>query len=167
MKNKLKKIKLLLMDVDGVLTDGRITIDGKGRESKSFHAHDGTGIKLLQNSGIQVGWITGRISNIVVWRAKELGVDIFFQEVEDKFEICREIMKDLKIFPNEVAYIGDDINDLLILQDVGFSVAVADAHNFISSKVDYVTTKEGGRGAVREVCDMIMGAQKITLSTLI
>ncbi|MDH3975815.1 MAG: HAD-IIIA family hydrolase [Deltaproteobacteria bacterium] len=153
---KLKKIKILLLDVDGVMTDGSITIDNKGVESKSFHVRDGHGIKLLQRAGVKVGIITGRDSKVVLHRAAELGIEIIYQGIKVKMEAFTRILENEKVSAQEVAYVGDDVVDLPVLREAGFSVAVADASHVILSHVDYVTKKCGGRGAVREVTDLIL-----------
>jgi len=156
LNEKIRKIKLLLLDVDGVLTDGHITIDNNGIESKSFHVRDGHGIKLLQRAGIKVGIITGRESKVVLHRAAELGIGIIYQGMKVKMEAFTRILEDEKLDAHAVAYVGDDVVDLPVLREVGFSVAVADASELILPHVDYVTEKSGGRGAVREVAEMIL-----------
>ena len=153
---KIKRIKVLLLDVDGVMTDGSIIIDNNGIESKSFHVRDGHGIKLLQRAGVKVGIITGRDSEVVLKRAAELGIEIIYQGMKVKMEAFNSILKDEKISSEEVAYVGDDVVDLPVMREVGFSVAVADASHVILPHVDYVTEKCGGRGAVREVTDLIL-----------
>jgi len=156
LNDKIRSVKLLLLDVDGVMTDGRITIDNNGVESKSFHVRDGHGIKLLQRAGVKVGIITGRDSKVVLHRAAELGIEIIYQGMKVKMEAFNRILEDEKLSANEVAYVGDDVVDLPVLRESGFSVAVADASHVITPHVDYVTKKCGGRGAVREVTDLIL-----------
>jgi len=150
------KIKLLLLDVDGVLTDGRIYYDHHGVESKAFDVKDGHGLKLIQRAGIQVGIITGRQSPVVDIRARELGIDLVYQGAKDKLIPYRQILAELQIQDDEVAYIGDDIVDLPILRRVGFAATVADGVPEVLSAVHYVAAKCGGRGAVREICDLIL-----------
>ena len=156
MQTRLMKIRLLLLDVDGVLTDGRIVIDNNGVETKAFNVRDGHGLKLLQRAGIQVGIITGRRSDVVTVRARELGIDIVHQGVRDKLVPYRELLAQLRLADEEVAYVGDDIVDLPILQRVGFAATVADAIEDVKPLVHYVTQCPGGRGAVREICDLLL-----------
>jgi len=156
MLNDLSKIKLLLLDVDGVLTDGRIIYDHHGVETKAFDVKDGHGIKMIQRAEIEVGIITGRTSEVVNVRAHELGIKIVYQGAKNKLVPYREILATRGLTDEQIAYVGDDIVDLPILQRVGFSAAVADALDDIKPLVDYVTRRPGGRGAVREVCDLIL-----------
>lgn len=153
---KIKKIRLLLLDVDGVMTDGSITIDNNGVESKSFYVRDGHGIKLLQRAGVKVGIITGRESKVVLHRAAELGIEIVYQGMKVKMDALTRILEDEKLSFEEVAYMGDDVVDLPVLKKSGFSVAVADASPHVIPHVDFVTKKRGGRGAVREITDLIL-----------
>lgn len=156
MEERFRKLRLLLLDVDGVLTDGRIVYDDNGVETKAFDVKDGHGLKLLQRAGIQVGIITGRSSNVVLHRAKELGIDIVFQGAKIKLEPYEQILAEQSLSDEEVAYVGDDIVDLPILRRVGFSATVSDAVEDLYPFVHYVTRRPGGRGAVREVCDYIL-----------
>ena len=152
----LTKIKLLLLDVDGVMTDGRITYDSAGGETKAFDVKDGHGLKLVQRVGIQVGIITGRQSSIVARRAAELGIELVYQGVKDKNLPFREILEKLALLPEEVAYVGDDVVDLPIMRQVGFAATVADAVDDVKPYAHMVTKRCGGRGAVREVCDFLL-----------
>lgn len=152
----LSKIKLLLLDVDGVMTDGRIIYDNEGGETKAFDVKDGHGLKLVQRAGIKVGIITGRQSAIVARRAAELGIDLVFQGAKDKTQPFREILQALALSPLEVAYVGDDIVDLPVMRQVGFAVTVADAVDEVKPFAHMVTRRAGGRGAVREVCDFLL-----------
>ena len=152
----LNKIKLLLLDVDGVMTDGRIIYFNDGGEAKAFDVKDGHGLKLIQRAGIRVGIITGRQSEVVARRAAELGIEIVYQGAKDKMQPFREIIEKLALEPFEVAYVGDDVVDLPVMRQVGFSATVADAVDDIKPYVDLVTSKPGGRGAVREVCDFLL-----------
>ena len=158
MEAKLAGIRLLLLDVDGVLTDGRIIYDNQGNEIKAFDVKDGHGLKMLQRTGIKVGIITGRSSQVVANRAAELGIDILYQGALSKLEPYREILAQQGLTDIQVAYVGDDIVDLPILRRVGFSAAVADAIPDLLPRVDYVTKCRGGRGAVREICDLLLRA---------
>nr|WP_318025918.1 HAD family hydrolase [Geoalkalibacter subterraneus] len=156
MQARCRQIRLLLLDVDGVMTDGRIIYDNNGLESKTFNVKDGHGLKLLQRAGVRVGIITGRQSQVVRHRADELGIEIVHQGAKNKIVSYREVLSQLGLDDSEVAYIGDDLVDLPILRRVGFAVAVGDAVEEIRPFVHYVTRAEGGRGAVREVCDLIL-----------
>lgn len=156
MRARLAGIRLLLLDVDGVLSDGRIVYDARGTEIKTFDVKDGHGIKMLQKAGIEVGIITGRQSEVVTVRAAELGIEILYQGISDKAVPYREILGRLGLRNDEVAYLGDDVVDLPILSRVGFAAATADAVEDIKPYVHYVTTRAGGRGAVREICDLIL-----------
>ncbi len=156
---KAKKLKLLILDVDGVLTDGRLFFDDKGKEYKCFHARDGHGIKLLRETGVQVAVISGRKSNSVVLRMKSLGVELVYQGHENKIAAFNEIIQKLSLEPEQVAHIGDDLLDLPIMTRVGLSVAVNDANGAVKDYADWCTTTKGGLGAVREVCDFIMQSQ--------
>ncbi len=158
MQKKLAGIKLLLLDVDGVLTDGRIIYDNQGNELKAFDVKDGHGLKMVQRAGIKIGIITGRSSEVVSRRAKELGIEILFQGALRKLEPYLEILSEQGLTDEQVAYVGDDIVDLPILRRVGFSATVADAIPEVSPLVDYVTGRPGGRGAVREICDLLLKA---------
>ena len=158
-KDKLRKINLLIMDVDGVMTDGRIIMDDKGREIKNFNVRDGHGLKLIQRYGIKVAILTGRQSKVVEHRAKDLEIKDVYQKVFNKKDVFDKILKKHKLSPNATAFIGDDIVDIPVLRRVGFSVAVADAADVVKKSVDYVTQNRGGHGAIREVCEMILQAQ--------
>lgn len=156
MSKDLSQIKLLLLDVDGVLTDGRITYDNNGVETKSFDVKDGHGLKLVQRAGISVGIITGRSSDVVALRARELGIGIVHQGATDKLVPYAEVLELLGLTDEQVAYVGDDVVDLPILRRVGFSATVADAVDDVKPLVDYVAKRPGGRGAVREICDILL-----------
>ncbi len=156
---KAEKIKLLLLDVDGVLTDGKIIISEKYGEIKHFCVLDGLGIKLLQKIGVKVGIISSRNSEVVRIRAKELGIELLFQGETQKLKIYETILKDLGLKDEEVAYIGDDFVDLPILKRVGLAVGVPNARDPVNQFVHYVTQLKGGEGAVREVCEIIIKAK--------
>jgi len=156
MNERLARIKLLLLDVDGIMTDGRIIYDSQGQETKAFDVKDGHGLKLLQRAGIQVGIITGRQSSIVTKRAAELGIELVFQNIKDKLVPFRQILADLQLSADEVAYVGDDVVDLPVLLRVGFAATVADAVEDVKPHVQLVTKRAGGRGAVREICDYLL-----------
>jgi len=153
------KIRLLILDVDGVLTDGGIILDNKGNELKSFHVRDGHGIKMLLNNGIRVALITGRSSGVVKRRAGELGITDVFQNCRDKRKAYGKIVKKYALRDSEIACVGDDIVDLPLLNLCGLPVSVADGHEMVRRCVKLVTEKGGGKGAVREVCDLILEAK--------
>ncbi len=159
LNDKLRKIKLLILDVDGVMTDGRIIMDDKGREMKNFDVRDGHGIKLLQRYGINVAILTGRKSKVVEYRAKDLEITEIHQKAFNKEIVLEKILQKNKLSAKDVAYVGDDIVDIPVLRRVGFSAAVADAMEIVKKSADYVTKNRGGRGAVREICEMILQAQ--------
>ena len=159
LRAKAKKIKLLLLDVDGVLTDGRIILDGRGNELKGFHVRDGHGIKMAQRSGIVIGIITGRTSEVVNVRARELGIQEVHQGAHEKITIYDSILDKYGLRDEEVAYMGDDIVDLDILKRSGLAVTVADADPSVIKHVDLITKNDGGRGAVREFINFILTSQ--------
>jgi 3-deoxy-D-manno-octulosonate 8-phosphate phosphatase (KDO 8-P phosphatase) len=153
---KCAQIRLLLSDVDGVMTDGRIGFDNQGVESKQFHIRDGQGIRLWQQNGGQMGIVTGRNSQIVKLRAAELNIEIVRQGAGDKLAVVREICEQLQFKPSEVCYLGDDLPDLAVFGQVGLSVAVADAAEEICQAADYTTSVNGGHGAIREVVELLL-----------
>jgi 3-deoxy-D-manno-octulosonate 8-phosphate phosphatase (KDO 8-P phosphatase) len=159
MNERIAGIRLLLMDVDGVLTDGRIIIDSNGVESKFFNVKDGHGIKMVQRSGIEVGIISGRESLVVKKRAEELGIARVYQKARDKLVPYREILAETGLHDRQVAYMGDDIIDIPVLRRVGFAAAPADAVAEVLPHVHYVARNCGGWGAVREVCDLLLKGQ--------
>lgn len=158
-QTKAKNIKLLLLDVDGVMTDGHILLDNQGNELKAFHVRDGHGIKLAQRAGITIGIITGRKSEVVNIRARELGITEVHQGIHEKIFIYDQIMKKYGFRDAEVAYMGDDVVDLEIFKRVGLAVTVADADPVVKPFVDMTTRAAGGRGAVRELINFILKKQ--------
>jgi len=154
-----RNINFVIFDVDGVLTDGRIIIDNKGNELKFFHVRDGHGIKMLIRAGINVALITGRSSKVVERRARELGITEVFQRCFDKRKAYEKLAEKYSLDDHEVAYVGDDIVDIPLLQRIGFPVVVADADDEVKARALMVTEKGGGRGAAREVCDFILKAK--------
>ncbi len=156
---KANKLKLLILDVDGVLTDGKLFFDNEGNEYKSFHARDGHGIKLLRQTGVEVAVISGRKSNSVALRMKNLGIEHVYQGHENKRAAFNEIIEKTGITPEQTACMGDDLLDLPIMMRAGLAIAVADANFAVKQRADWCTTLPGGHGAVREVCDFIMQAQ--------
>lgn len=159
LSEKAKKIKLLALDVDGILSDGKLIYDANGIESKAFFVQDGVGIKAVQQFGIQVAIITGRTSPMVEKRATELGIDQVIQGRDDKLTALIEVCQRLDLTLEECAYMGDDLPDIRALKAVGFSASVPNAHDEVKISVDFLTEKAGGAGAVREVCDLLLQAQ--------
>jgi len=159
LKAKAKKIRMLLLDVDGVLTDGRIILDNQGNEIKAFHVRDGHGIKLAQRAGIIIGIITGRKAEVVNVRARELGIDEVHQGAHEKIKVFEAICTKYRLQDDEVAFIGDDIVDAAILQRVGLAVVVADADPSVRPFADLITEANGGRGAVREAINFLLQSQ--------
>jgi 3-deoxy-D-manno-octulosonate 8-phosphate phosphatase (KDO 8-P phosphatase) len=156
---KIKQLKLLILDVDGVLTDGRLFFDQQGNEYKCFHARDGHGLKLLKQTGVEIAVISGRSSATVALRMKNLGIEHVYQGHENKRMAFQEILQNLQLSPNQVAHVGDDLLDLPIMTQVGFAIAVQDANFAVKQYADWCTQTLGGQGAVREVCDLIMQVQ--------
>ncbi|PKG85281.1 3-deoxy-manno-octulosonate-8-phosphatase KdsC [Colwellia sp. 75C3] len=156
---KAQQIRLLVCDVDGVFSDGRIYLGNDGEELKAFHTKDGFGIKALGASGVDVAIITGRNSSIVANRMKALNVAHIIQGQEDKLPALIHLTQQLNIDLNEVAYIGDDVPDLPCIEAVGLGISVADGHPLVLLDADYTTFTRGGFGAVRETCDLIMQSQ--------
>jgi len=153
---KCAAIRLVLSDVDGVLTDGRLILDNQGVESKEFHIRDGQGIRLWQQCGGRFGIVTGRNSQIVKLRAAELGIDLVRQGIENKWLTVRSICDDVGLTPAEVCYIGDDLPDLAAVEQVGLGVAVADAAEEVRQAADYTASVGGGCGALREVVELLL-----------
>jgi 3-deoxy-D-manno-octulosonate 8-phosphate phosphatase (KDO 8-P phosphatase) len=156
MNEKLKHIRLLLLDVDGVMTDGRIIYDGNGLETKCFNVKDGHGIKMLQRHGIEVGIITGRTSVVVDFRARELGIALLYQGALKKLECYEDVKLKTGLEDSQIAYMGDDVIDVPVMRRVGFSAAPPDALPEVLAVADFVSASGGGKGAVREVCDLIL-----------
>ena len=154
-----RQVRLLLLDVDGVLTDGTITYGTDGIETKSFHTQDGLGLKLLQESGVAAGIITARTSEAVLRRARELGFAHVVQGAADELAAFEAILRETGLRPPQTAYMGDDWMDLPLLNRVGLAAAPANAVAEVRQRVHYTTERTGGRGAVREVCDLLLEAQ--------
>ena len=158
-EHRASRIKLLLMDCDGVLTDGRLWLLADGNEHKSFNTHDGLGLSLLHRAGLKSGIISGRRSQAVVRRAQELGIKFVRQGDPEKIEAFEEVLRQATVDEDEVAYVGDDLTDIPLMQRVELAVAVADAVEETRSAAHYVTQRKGGRGAVREVIEIILKSQ--------
>jgi YrbI family 3-deoxy-D-manno-octulosonate 8-phosphate phosphatase len=154
-----RPIELILSDVDGVLTDGGVIFDNQGIEIKRFHIRDGLGIKLWQRAGHHFGIVTGRASHIVQLRAVELGVDTVRQGIDDKLPAVKQILSERKLSPEQMCYVGDDLPDLPVLRHAGLAVGVGDGCEELHRAAHYVTKAHGGRGAVREVIELILKAQ--------
>jgi len=154
-----KQIKLLICDVDGVFSDGLIYMGNQGEELKTFHTRDGYGVKALMSAGIEVAIITGRKSQIVENRMTALGIKLIYQGQDDKLKAYADICQRLDVAPHQTGYIGDDMIDWPVMEKVALRVCVADGHPLLASKANYVTQISGGRGAVREVCDLILQAR--------
>jgi 3-deoxy-D-manno-octulosonate 8-phosphate phosphatase (KDO 8-P phosphatase) len=155
-------IRLLVLDVDGVLTDGRLYFSSRGEDLKCFHVRDGAGIVHLLRSGVQIAVISGRQSKAVERRMSELGVTWIRQGIEDKMAALRELLDILGLGPQAVASMGDDVADLPIFEVARLAIAPADAHASVKSRAHFVTQASGGQGAVREVCDLILESQRRT-----
>jgi len=158
-ERRASRIKLLLMDCDGVLTDGRLWLTEDGDEQKSFNAHDGLGLTLLHRAGLKSGIITGRASKAVTRRAAELGVEFVRQGEPDKIAAFEQLLQQAGVAESEVAFVGDDLPDIPIMKRAELAIAVADAVAETRSVAHYVTRAKGGRGAVREVIELILKSQ--------
>ena len=154
-----KRIKLVLLDVDGVLSDGKIYFSNSGDEFKSFNTLDGHGIKMLIKTGVDVGIITGRQSDIVSNRARDLGISILIQGREDKTNALNEILAEKPVPLANICFVGDDFPDLGVMKKVGLSFSVLNGHDDVKAKADAVTSKAGGDGAVREITDFLLKSQ--------
>ena len=157
--NRAKKIKLVIFDVDGVMTDGGLTIGDDGQEYKTFNTQDGLGMKLLKSSGVQMAIITGRTSNVVKQRSESTGVAHFYQGVDDKLVAFNDLIAKLNIAADCVAFMGDDVVDMPPMLRCGLAVTVPAAPLSVKNRAHYITQKQGGHGAVRELCELIMHAQ--------
>ena len=157
--DRARGIKLAAFDVDGVLTDGTLYLADGGEEIKAFNSLDGHGMKMLRESGVELAIITGRTSRIVELRAKNLGIGLVYQGVEDKARAFAELLAARRLDAAAVAYMGDDVVDLPVLTRCGLAMSVPEAPLFVRQRVHYVSRAGGGRGAVREVCELIMHAQ--------
>ncbi|RLV60310.1 3-deoxy-manno-octulosonate-8-phosphatase KdsC [Parashewanella curva] len=157
--NKAQQIKLIIFDVDGVFSDGRIYLSNSGEELKAFHTRDGFGVRSLLNAGFHLAVITGRKSQLLENRMSALGVEHIYQGIDDKLVPFYELLSKFELKPEQVAYIGDDMVDLPVMKHVGLSVSVADAHPYVKQQVNMITTMNGGHGAVRELADLILESQ--------
>lgn len=156
---KLKYIKLLLLDVDGVLTSGHIIYSGSDIETKMFNVKDGLGIRLLQTAGIEVGIVTGRTSAALLNRCSDLDITMIYDGIKAKGAVFDTILSKTHFQAHEVAFVGDDLPDIPLMKKTGVSIAVADAHDAVKKHADIITSRNGGDGAVREVCEMILDSK--------
>ena len=156
-----KSLKLVLTDIDGVWTDGGMYYDQNGNEWKKFNTSDSAGVLFLKKLNIPVGIITGENTEILKKRAEKLKIDFLFQGVENKLNVAKKLCIELNINLNEVAYIGDDLNDIILLENVGFSAAPKNAPIYIKERVDFITSKDGGNGAFREFVEELIGESKL------
>ncbi|MCF6218793.1 MAG: 3-deoxy-manno-octulosonate-8-phosphatase KdsC [Gammaproteobacteria bacterium] len=161
-----EQIKLIIFDVDGVLTDGSLFFSDSGEEMKAFNSRDGHGMKMLRESGVEVAIITGRTSNVVTHRMANLGIKYVYQGQHEKLPAFLELIDRLGVTAKQVAYVGDDVVDLPIMRRVGLAVAVQDAHSWVKKHAHWQTPSCGGRGAARDICELIMEAQGSLESTL-
>jgi 3-deoxy-D-manno-octulosonate 8-phosphate phosphatase (KDO 8-P phosphatase) len=161
-----QNIKLVIFDIDGVLTNGTLFFDNKGEEYKAFNSKDGHGIRMLLECGLQAAVITGRKSELVLHRMNDLGVELLFQGYRDKRPAFSELLKITGLEASQIAYIGDDVVDLPVMQQVGMGIAVQDAHPFVIQHADYVTKLGGGQGAAREAIEFILQSQQLLQSKL-
>jgi len=152
-------VRLVIFDVDGVMTDGSLYIDADGRELKAFNSLDGHGIKMLQETGVEIGIITGRMAPVVEHRMASLGVEHVYQGQKDKLLAYNDLLARLGLTAGQVAYVGDDVIDLPVMCRVGLAITVPDTHSLVLEHAHYQTRQRGGHGAVREICEMIMSAQ--------
>lgn len=157
--DKAKNIELVIFDVDGVMTDGSLFMGDKGEEYKAFNSHDGHGMRMLQEGGVQAAIITGRSSQVVKHRMKDLGVTHIYQGYRDKRPAFEALLEKVNLEMSQIAYVGDDVVDLPIMSRVGLAIAVQDAHPFVKQHAHWVTTRRGGRGAVRDICELMLEAR--------
>jgi 3-deoxy-D-manno-octulosonate 8-phosphate phosphatase (KDO 8-P phosphatase) len=156
---KARRVRLTLLDVDGVLTDGSLYISDSGDEYKAFNTQDGHGLRMLKASGVELAIITGRTSRCVEMRAQNLGIGFLYQGVEDKLEVYNSLLKKFSLSAEATAFIGDDVVDLPAMRRAGLAICVPESPSLVKQFAHYVTQAPGGRGAVREVCELIMQAQ--------
>ncbi len=159
LQKRAARIRLLLMDCDGVLTDGRVWLMNDGDEHKAFNVHDGQGIALLHRAGLKTGLISGRSSSAIERRGHELQIDYVRQSVSEKLKTFDEVLSDAGVSTSECAYVGDDLADISIMRRVGLAIAVANAVDETRNAAHYITSLDSGKGAVREVCELILKAQ--------
>ncbi len=154
-----RQIELVIFDVDGVLTDGSLFLGDDGQEYKAFNSKDGHGMKMLQQAGVKIAVITGRTSDVVGIRMQSLGIEHVFQGIENKLEAYEELKRRLGLDDSQIAYVGDDVVDLPVMTRTGLAVCVADGHALVRRHAHWTTSHAGGRGAAREVCELLMDAR--------
>ena len=154
-----RRIELVIFDVDGVLTDGSLFIGDDGQEYKAFNSKDGHGIRMLQECGIRAAILTGRQSEVVKHRTRDLGIELVMQGYRDKRPAFEALLKETSLTPEVIAYVGDDVVDLPVMKQVGLAIAVADAHPMVLEHADWITRAAGGRGAARDVCEFLIQAR--------
>ena len=154
-----RRVKLIAFDVDGVMTDGTLFLADDGQEYKGFNSLDGHGLKMLKGSGVELAIITGRTSRVVEHRAANLGISHLYQGIHDKLAVYHQLIEKLGLHPGETAYMGDDVVDLPVMRRAGLAVTVPAAPELVKAHSHYITSREAGRGAVREVCEWVMRAQ--------
>lgn len=159
LSKRLQAIRLIAFDVDGILTDGGLYLTDSGEEFKRFNSLDGHGLKMLKAAGVEIAIITGRTSGCVALRAKNLGITRLYQGVEDKWGAMQSLLADLKLAPDAAGFMGDDVVDLPVMRRVGLSITVPNSPQLVRDHAHYLTQREGGNGAVREACELIMSAQ--------
>jgi 3-deoxy-D-manno-octulosonate 8-phosphate phosphatase (KDO 8-P phosphatase) len=158
-EQRARAVRMLVFDVDGVLTDGSLFYDNHGQEYKAFNSRDGHGIKMLRASGVETGIITGRTSQIVLHRARNLGIGQIYQGAEDKLEALQLLLRETGLSPEQIAYMGDDVVDLPVMNRCGLAITVPDAPDAVKARSQVITQASAGRGAAREACELIMRAQ--------
>ena len=157
--NKAKNIELVIFDIDGVMTDGSLFFGDDGQEYKAFNSFDGHGLRMLQECGVKVAIITGRQSNVVKHRMNDLGVSLLYQGYRDKTPAFEMLLKEVNLGRDQITYVGDDVVDLPIMSQLDFAIAVQNAHPFVKQHAHWITERNGGRGAVRDVCEFILEAK--------
>lgn len=161
-----KKTELVIFDVDGVMTDGSLFFGDDGQEYKAFNSFDGHGMRMLLESGLQAAIITGRKSEVVKHRMQDLGVTLLYQGYRDKRPAFRSLLEEVDLTADHVAYVGDDVVDLPIMSQVGFAIAVQNAHPYVKQHSHWITDREGGKGAVRDVCELMLEARGLLADKL-
>ncbi len=157
--DRARGVKLIIFDVDGVMTDGTLYLADDGQEYKGFNSLDGHGLKMLKNTGVELAIITGRTSQLVAHRARNLGITHVHQGAHEKLAVYRQLLQDLNMTPEQTAFMGDDVVDLPVMRRAGLAITVPAAPDLVKAHSHYITRREAGRGAVREACEMLMRAQ--------
>jgi 3-deoxy-D-manno-octulosonate 8-phosphate phosphatase (KDO 8-P phosphatase) len=157
--DKAKKIELVIFDIDGVMTDGGLFFDNQGGEYKAFNSLDGHGLRMLQECGVRVAVITGRKSELVEHRMRDLGVSLLYQGYRDKKPAFKALLKEVGLRKDQITYVGDDVVDLPVMSQLDFAIAVQNAHPFVKQHAHWITNRSGGKGAVRDVCEFLLEAR--------